>query len=173
MNDGHDDCSDGSDEDGGLAIANISRIVGGGFLFLSFILVMVGLAVNGRRGSKKHHHVVQQVVQPVQRMVSGSAETNVSGLVENARNLERARDFDAAAQMYQQAGMFEEAGRVRQAHLEKEGGAVVQIGHVGDNVVNQSVMVKDGGSGNSKTCPTCQKIIAEGWSFCPNCDANK
>ena len=73
--------------------------------------------------------------------------------------------------MYQKAGMYEDAGRVRQAHLEKEEQAMVQIGQVGNTVLNDSVMINDGAPTGPKTCWACQNTIEETWAVCPNCEA--
>lgn len=120
----------------------------------------------------------QPVPQPTRRVASPPATTSVTNFAETARNLEKARDFDAAAKMYQKAGMYEDAGRVRQAHLEKEEQAMVQIGQVGNKVLNDSVMVNDGSTtaspptsttANTRPCDVCQNTVEIGWNVCPHC----
>ena len=128
--------------------------------------------------------VIQQPVaprpapQPVQRVAAPPPATSVASLTESARNLERARDFDAAAKLYQKAGMYEDAGRVRQAHLEKDEQAKVQIGQVGNKVLNDSVMVNEGSTAtspspataaNTRPCEMCQNTVEIGWNVCPHC----
>ena len=119
------------------------------------------------------HHPVAPL--PAPRVAAPPPATSVSTLAENARNLERARDFDAAAKLYQKAGMYEDAGRVRQAHLEKEEQARVQIGQVGNKVLNDSVMVSDNSASavatttNPNICEMCQNTIETGWNVCPHC----
>jgi len=121
----------------------------------------------------QHHPVAPR---PAPRVAAPPPATSVTTLAENAKNLERARDFDAAATMYQKAGMYEDAGRVRQAHLEKEEQAAVQIGQVGNKVLNDSVMVNDGtapahvpAATNANVCVMCQNTIEAGWNVCPHC----
>jgi hypothetical protein len=188
VNDGHDDCSDGSDEDG--SYEPFWQPLGSASCCFSILFGIIAISV--RRKQQKviviqqqpqYIPVVQQVVQPVQRIaprpapqpaqrVAPSASTNVANLAETARNLEKARDFEASAKMYQKAGMYEDAGRVRQAHLEKEEQAVVQIGQVGNTVLNDSVMINDGAPAGPKTCWACQSAIEETWAVCPNCEAS-
>ena len=119
--------------------------------------------------------VPQPVPQPTRRVAPPPATTSVTNFAETARNLEKARDFDAAAKMYQKAGMYEDAGRVRQAHLEKEEQAMVQIGQVGNKVLNDSVMVGDSSApaatatANINICEMCQNVVETGWNVCPHC----
>lgn len=123
------------------------------------------------------HYPVAPRPTPIQQRTAAPlpAETSIAILAENARNLEKARDFDAAATMYQKAGMYEDAGRVRQAHLEKEEQAMVQIGQVGNKVLNDSVMVGDSSApaatatANINICEMCQNVVETGWNVCPHC----
>jgi hypothetical protein len=125
------------------------------------------------------HYPVAPQPAPVQQRKPAPipVQTNVAVLAENAKNLEKARDFDAAANMYQKAGMFDDAGRVRQAHLEKEE-AMVQIGQVGNKVLNDSVMVTDNTAvtasaaattAETNICEMCQNTVEVGWNVCPHC----
>ncbi len=132
--------------------------------------------------------VIQQVIQqPVQQAPRGqmpiqqpppvparpqvpersSAQSN-QGLAQQAKNLEMARDFEGAADMFQKAGLFAEAGRVRQKFLEKEDKPVVQIGQVGNSVVQDSVIMA--GAAQSNVCQSCSSSIQPDWKFCPSCN---
>ena len=91
------------------------------------------------------------------------------GLEQQAKNLEMARDFEGAADMFQKAGLFAEAGRVRQKFLEKEDKPVVQIGQVGNSVVQDSVIMA--GAAQSNVCQSCSSAIQPDWKFCPSCNA--
>jgi len=84
---------------------------------------------------------------------------------EKARNLEMARNWEGAAEAYEKAGMYTEAGKIRQEHLENNQ-PIVQIGQVGDTVLNDSVMISDG---SSKSCKNCGNNVEVGWNICPNC----
>ena len=188
VNDGHDDCSDGSDEDG--SYEPFWQPLGSASCCFSILFGIIAISV--RRKQQKviviqqqpqYIPVVQQVVQPVQRVAPHPAPqpaqriaapqpaASAASLAANAKNLEKARDFEAAAKMYQKAGMYEDAGRVRQAHLEKEEQAVVQIGQVGNTVLNDSVMINDGAPAGPKTCWACQSSVEDTWAVCPNCEA--
>jgi hypothetical protein len=182
VNDGHDDCSDGSDEDG--SYDPIAQAIGTASCCFSILFGIIAISV--RRKQQKiitiqqqpqFVPVVQQVVQPIQRVAPGPAplpaqrvgtpaSTSVANLAETAKNLEKARDFEAAAKMYQKAGMYEDAGRVRQAHLEKEDQAMVQIGQVGNTVLNDSVMIAES---TPKTCASCGNVSEPSWKICPHC----
>ncbi|MDP6870147.1 MAG: zinc ribbon domain-containing protein [Candidatus Poseidoniaceae archaeon] len=85
--------------------------------------------------------------------------------IQKAKNLEEARDFDGAAKAYQEAGLYAEAGRIRQGFLEQNQ-PVVQIGQVGDTVLNDSVMISET---SNKSCNNCGKISEDGWKICPHC----
>ena len=185
VNDGVDDCRDGSDENDNNN--SMAQMMGSFSCCFSILFGIIAIST-GRKQQKiviiqqqpQFVPVVQQIVQPVQRVAPVQqrkpapvpVETNVAVLAENARNLEKARDFDAAAKLYQKAGMYEDAGRVRQAHLEKEEQAMVQIGQVGNTVLNDSVMINDGAPAGPKTCWACQNTIEDTWAVCPNCEAS-
>tara|TARA_B110000902_G_scaffold109673_1_gene129506 strand:+ start:165 stop:944 length:780 start_codon:yes stop_codon:yes gene_type:complete len=94
---------------------------------------------------------------------------NPQGFAQQAKNLEMARDFQGAADMFQKAGLFAEAGRVRQKFLEKEDKPVVQIGQVGNSVVQDSVIM--GSSLQPNICNGCNSSIQPDWKFCPSCNA--
>lgn len=189
VNDGDEDCRDGTDESESSTAAE--AMIGSFSCCFSIIFGIIAISV--RRKQQKiiiiqqqpqFVPVVQQVVQPVQRVAPRPAPqpaqriaapqpaASAANLAANAKNLERARDFEAAAKMYQKAGMYEDAGRVRQAHLEKEEQAVVQIGQVGNTVLNDSVMINDGAPAGPKTCWACQSAVEETWAVCPNCEAS-
>ena len=94
---------------------------------------------------------------------------NPQGFAQQAKNLEMARDFQGAADMFQKAGLFAEAGRVRQKFLEKEDKPVVQIGQVGNSVVQDSVIM--GSSPQPNICNGCKSSIQPDWKFCQSCNA--
>ena len=89
---------------------------------------------------------------------------------QQAKNLEMARDFQGAADMYQKAGLFAEAGRVRQKFLEKDEKPVIQIGQVGNSVVQDSVIT--GSAVQSKVCQSCSAAMQPDWKFCPTCNTS-
>ena len=82
-----------------------------------------------------------------------------------AKNLELARNWEGAADAYQKAGMFSEAGRIRQEHLEQSQ-PMVQIGQVGNTVLNDSVMIAES---TPKTCASCGNVSEPSWKICPHC----
>ena len=185
VNDGDEDCRDGTDESDGSTAAE--AVIGSTSCCFSIIFGIIAIST-----TRKHQKivviqqqpqfvpVVQQVVQPVaprpapqpaQRIPTSQPAASAASLAANAKNLEKARDFEAAAKMYQKAGMYEDAGRVRQAHLEKEEQAMVQIGQVGNTVLNDSVMINDGAPAGPSTCWACQSRVEESWAVCPNCEA--
>ena len=183
VNDGDDDCGDGSDEpQESVAIS----VIGSGSCCLSLIFGITWLVTSLQ--SKEKVMIVQQqpqfvpVVQQIQPVIVqqrqpvirqppvGPAKVSRNQLLQQAQNMEKARDFEAAAEMYQKAGSYEDAGRVRQAHLEKEQ-AMVKIGQVGNTVLNDSVMVNNE-TPEETTCWVCQKPIQQGWSVCPHCQAS-
>ena len=188
VDDGNDDCGDWSDER--EYESPIISVLGS--LSCCFSFIFGGVAISTSFGSKEkivivqqqpqYIPVVQQVVQPVQRAapvqqpqqppVGIPASVTTNQLRKQAQNLEKARDFDAAAKLYQKAGMYEDAGRVRQAHLEKEEQSMVQIGQVGNTVLNDSVMINDGTPAGPKTCWACQNTIEDTWAVCPNCEVS-
>ena len=102
--------------------------------------------------------------QPTDAVLRG-AKIHLARLEEKARNLELARNWEGAAEAYEKAGMYTEAGKIRQEHLENNQ-PIVQIGQVGDTVLNDSVMISDG---SSKSCKNCGNNVEVGWNICPNC----
>jgi hypothetical protein len=90
-------------------------------------------------------------------------------IAQQAKNMELARDFEGAANLYQKAGLFGEAGRIRKEHLEKDA-PMVQIGHVGDSVVNDSVIMNEPDS--RLVCSSCGMAIQPDWKFCPGCNSH-
>lgn len=108
---------------------------------------------------------VNRVAAPVQQSPR-TQQKSAAMWAADARNLELARNWEDAAEAYQKAGMFAEAGRIRQAHLEKEEQAMVQIGQVGNTVLNDSVMVAES---TPKTCASCGNVSDPSWKICPHC----
>jgi len=84
---------------------------------------------------------------------------------ENAKNLELARNWDDAAKAYEKAGMYAEAGRIRQENLEQNQ-PMVQIGQVGNTVLNDSVII---GEEQKSVCSNCNHPVEKEWNICPNC----
>ena len=110
--------------------------------------------------------VIQQAApQPIEIKAPDMFAKTKDMWAEKARNLELARNWEGAAEAYEKAGMYGEAGKIRQDHLEKSQ-PMVQIGHVGDTVLNDSVMISDG---SSKTCNNCGNNVEVGWNICPSC----
>ena len=113
--------------------------------------------------------VVQQVIQqpslPTRPNPPAVPIKNKTMWIAEARNLELARNWEGAADAYQKAGMYEEAGRIRQEHLEQNQ-PVVQIGHVGNTVLNDSVMIAES---TPKTCNSCGNVSEPSWKICPHC----
>jgi hypothetical protein len=113
--------------------------------------------------------VVQQVIQqpslPTRPNPPAAPIKNKTMWIADARNLELARNWEGAADAYQKAGMYEEAGRIRQEHLEQNQ-PVVQIGHVGNTVLNDSVMIAES---TPKTCNSCGNVSEPSWKICPHC----
>lgn len=64
-------------------------------------------------------------------------------MVDEARRLEASRNFEAAALAYEKVGLMAEASRVRINHLEKQQTTVVNIGRVGNTILQDSVLVND------------------------------
>jgi hypothetical protein len=113
--------------------------------------------------------VVQQVIQqpslPTRPNPPAAPIKNKTMWIAEARNLELARNWEGAADAYQKAGMYEEAGRIRQEHLEQNQ-PVVQIGHVGNTVLNDSVIIAES---TPKTCNSCGNVSEPSWKICPHC----
>jgi len=171
-NNGIENCLDGSDErSSDSGVADIC-----GTMTCCFSLIFAISALSTKNDTQRvvvvqqqpqYVPVVQQVIQPPKttpRQPDMLAKTKQMWMVE-AKNLELARNWEAAADAYQKAGMYEQAGKIRQEHLEQKQ-PVVQIGHVGNTVLNDSVMISD----NSQlTCKSCGSNVEPTWKICPHC----
>lgn len=173
-NDGVRDCDDGSDEpDNGLSPIGMC-----GGLMCCGSLIFAFSALSTKNDTQRvvvvqqqpqYVPVVQQVIQqpknsPRPQQPNMFARTKDMWLAE-AKNLELARNWEEAAKAYEKAGMFAEAGRIRQENLEQNQ-PVVQIGQVGNTVLNDSVMISDN---TIKTCGKCGAVVESTWNICPNC----
>ena len=178
-NDGYEDCFDGSDE--GEDPGDPFTVCYGFFCCFSMIFGISALSTKNDdrviviQQQPRYTPVIQQPViqQTVIQQASPQTAPNAPDMfaktkgmwAEKARNLELARNWEGAAEAYEKAGMYSEAGKIRQDHLEKSQ-PMVQIGHVGDTVLNDSVMISDG---SSKTCNNCGNNVEVGWNICPSC----
>ena len=113
--------------------------------------------------------------QPASRVISAPpnkppAPNMANSVANQAKNLELARDFEGAAKLYQKAGLFGEAGRIRKEYLEKDESPMVQIGHVGDSIVRDSVVMNEPHS--TGICKSCGLQIQPDWKFCPGCNSS-
>lgn len=172
--DGVTDCEDGSDEsDNGPGVVGIC---GGIMCCCSLIFAISALSTKNDtqrvvvvQQQPQYVPIIQQVIQqprPTTRPNPPAATIkNKTMWIAEARNLELARNWEGAADAYQKAGMYEEAGRIRQEHLEQSQ-PVVQIGHVGNTVLNDSVMIAES---TPKTCTSCGNISEPAWKICPHC----
>ena len=173
-NNGIENCTDGSDErNGNNGIADVC-----GALMCCSSLIFAISALSTKNDTQRVVVVQQQpqyvpVVQQVIQQPRAVAKPNPPATpiksqqmwVAEAKNLELARNWEAAADAYQKAGMYEQAGKIRQEHLEQKQ-PVVQIGHVGNTVLNDSVMISD----NSQlTCKSCGSNVEPTWKICPHC----
>ena len=173
-NDGKRDCDDGSDEPGNDV--SPGEVCGGLMCCVSLIFAFSALSTKNDtqrvvvvQQQPQYVPVVQQVIQqpknnPKPQQPNMFAKTKDMWMVE-AKNLELARNWEDAAKAYEKAGMFAEAGRIRQEHLEQTQ-PVVQIGQVGNTVLNDSVMISDN---TIKTCGKCGAVVEPTWNICPNC----
>lgn len=93
-----------------------------------------------------------------------------NSVAQQAKNLELARDFEGAAKLYQKAGLFGEAGRIRKEYIEKDDSPMVQIGHVGDSIVRDSVVMNEVNPADH--CQHCGVSIQPDWRFCPGCNSS-
>lgn len=178
--DGVEDCNDGSDEvDSNEAVYGSC---GGLMCCCSLIFAISALSTKNDtqrivvvQQQPQYVPVVQPVIQPVVQQVIQQprpipkqpnmfAKTKEMWVAE-AKNLELARNWEAAADAYQKAGMYTEAGRIRQEHLEQSQ-PVVQIGHVGNTVLNDSVMIADN---TPRSCTGCGNTADPSWKICPHC----
>ena len=149
----------------------------GGWSFCCFSLVFAFSALSTKNDDRviviqqqpRYTPVIQQPV--IQQTVIQQAKpqpiaSKTPGMwAQEARNLELARNWEGAAEAYEKAGMYTEAGKIRQEYLENSQ-PIVQIGQVGDTVLNDSVMISDG---PSKSCKNCGNNVEGGWNICPNC----
>ena len=171
-NNGIENCIDGSDERS--SNSGVADICGGLMCCCSLIFAISALSTKNDtqrvvvvQQQPQYVPVVQQVIQqpnPTPRQPDMFAKTKQMWMVE-AKNLELARNWEAAADAYQKAGMYEQAGKIRQEHLEQKQ-PVVQIGHVGNTVLNDSVMISDN---SQQTCKNCGSIVEPAWKICPHC----
>ena len=172
VNDGVENCSDGSDERS--SNSGVADICGGLMCCSSLIFAISALSTKNDtqrvvvvQQQPQYVPVVQQVIQrpkPTPRQPDMFSKIKQIWMVE-VKNLELARNWEAAADAYQKAGMYEQAGKIRQEHLEQKQ-PVVQIGHVGNTVLNDSVMISD----NSQlTCKSCGSNVEPTWKICPHC----
>jgi hypothetical protein len=173
-NDGRIDCVDGSDE--GSNGSGVVEIFGGIMCCCSLIFAISALSTKNDtqrvvvvQQQPQYIPVVQQVIQqpslPTRPNPPAAPIKNKTMWIADARNLELARNWEGAADAYQKAGMYEEAGRIRQEHLEQNQ-PVVQIGHVGNTVLNDSVMIAES---TPKTCNSCGNVSEPSWKICPHC----
>ena len=179
-NDGYEDCNDGSDE-----VSDGFADTCGGLLCcgsIIFAISALSTKVNQQQvvviqQQPQYVPVVQQVVQQPVRQVApapqvtpkptGWDDTPKQVWASKAKNLELARNWEEAANAYEKAGMYADAGRVRQENL-KQSQPMVQIGQVGNTVLNDSVMIADGGQ---KTCNNCGNNVEATWNICPHCSS--
>ena len=197
VDDGFEDCSDGSDEslrasnwketevesDGLLATIGVLSCCG------SFVFIILALSARNQQVMYVQRGFTPTVSQPVipQQIIHGSMPVPRPQVVQpqapqpvpapltqprksSPQDLEKARDFEAAADEYQRLGMYAEAGRVRAMHLEKDQ-PLVSIGNVGDTILNDSVMVSNEDS-TQKKCPSCGKEVDRSFNICPYCKQN-
>jgi hypothetical protein len=196
VNDGFDDCRDGSDEYTPEAIQfeqenaddfGAAGTIGSLSCCGSFIFMILALSARNQQIMFVQRGFPQAVVQPViqqqiihrptpapqppaptPQQMAPAPQTRPKG--SSPQDLEKARDFEAAADEYQRLGMYAEAGRVRAMHLEKDQ-PLVSIGSVGDTILNDSVMVSHDDSAQ-RNCPSCGKEVAADFNLCPYCQHN-
>tara|TARA_B100000767_G_scaffold264683_1_gene279866 strand:- start:6043 stop:6792 length:750 start_codon:yes stop_codon:yes gene_type:complete len=175
-NNGEEDCRDGSDErENGSPLA---EICGGIMCLCSLIYAISALSTKNDtqrvvvvQQQPQYVPVVQQVIQQPRPTTKPNPPAtpikNKSMWAAEARNLELARNWEAAADAYQKAGMYAEAGRIRKEHLEQNQ-PVVQIGQVGNTVLNDSVMIAES---TQKKCVNCGNVAEASWKICPHCSS--
>lgn len=124
--------------------------------------------------------VVQQVVQQPVRTQQPAMQTQAQFMqqkkmehLKTARQRELARDYDAAISEYEAAEEFSEAGRIRgMLQSQGKGGnspVQVNIGQVGDSVIQDSVVMNDAPA-VSMNCASCSQQLNAEWSHCPYCN---
>ena len=185
--DGYEDCSDGSDESPGEESMSVCA---GASCCFSIIFGISALSVKPSQRvmiiqnpqpmvvpqqiTIQNQIPVQQtqpIIQQPQQQQNAiprpptKEEQDSSDWVTKDKNLEMARNWEEAAKAYEKAGLYAEAGRIRQEHMEKNQ-PMVQIGQVGNTVLNDSVMIAEGGK---KTCTNCGNQCELDWTICPNC----
>tara|TARA_B110000495_G_scaffold3618_1_gene2716 strand:+ start:477 stop:1265 length:789 start_codon:yes stop_codon:yes gene_type:complete len=187
--DGVDDCNDGSDEVD--SAESIYGTCGGAMCCFSLIFAISALSTKNDtqrivvvQQQPQYVPVIQPQYIPVPQQVrvpiapplaqqaipsasTGAVKTKQMWAAE-AQNLVLARNWEGAAEAYQKAGMFSEAGQIRQAHLEKSQ-PMVQIGQVGNTVLNDSVMIADN---TPKSCAGCGITADPSWKICPHCSTH-
>lgn len=189
-NNGVEECNDGSDEDGDYGFYQTC-----GSLMCCCSLIFAISALSTKVDSHKvvviqqqpqyvpvvqqpviQQHVYQQPVmqqpmmqQPVPRPQPQQPvlPSQQDAWKNKAINLERARNWEDAANAYEKAGLYSEAGRIRQENLEQSQ-PMVQIGQVGNTVLNDSVMIADN---SQKTCSNCGNAVEANWNICPHCSS--
>ena len=136
--------------------------------------------------------VQQQVAQPMQSAGAMKAQFEQDKKLEHlkiAQQREMARDYDGAVREYEAAEEFSEAGRVRalmQSMGQSNQAAPVQvnIGQVGNSVVQDSVVMANQQPSSqpvaapqqvappvsNNVCPHCNAAITPGWQYCPSCN---
>jgi hypothetical protein len=174
-NNGVEDCADGSDERSDDS--SVVSMCGGVMCCCSLIFAISALSTKNDtqrvvvvQQQPQYIPVVQQVIQqpkaaPRPNPPASIAMKTKERWVAEAKNLELARNWEGAADAYQKAGMFSEAGRIRQEHLEQSQ-PMVQIGQVGNTVLNDSVMIAES---TPKTCASCGNVSEPSWKICPHC----
>ena len=170
-NDGVEDCRDGSDE---FTRSNSSMDVCFG-VSCCFSVIFAISALSTKNDERvvviqqPGKYIVQQV--PVQQNIpkaptkQPASGNNKQMWAQKAANLELARNWEGAAEAYEKAGMYVQAGKIRQDHLENSK-PVVQIGQVGNTVLNDSVMISDN---SQKICSNCGNPCDANWNICPKC----
>ena len=190
-NNGARDCGDGSDEDEMGAGEGIAQTCGAIMCCCSLIFAISALSTKNDtqrivvvQQQPQYVPVIQPQYIPVPQQVrvpiapplaqqaipsasTGAVKTKQMWAAE-AQNLVLARNWEGAAEAYQKAGMFSEAGQIRQAHLEKSQ-PMVQIGQVGNTVLNDSVMIADN---TPKSCAGCGITADPSWKICPHCSTH-
>ena len=142
--------------------------------------------------------VIQQPViqqQVAQRMQSADAmkaqfeQDHKSEQLKIAQQREMARDYEGAIREYEAAGEFTEAGRVRalmqyMGQSNQVAPVQVNIGQVGNSVVQDSVVMANQQPSaqpvaapqqvaepvSNNVCPHCNAAITPGWQYCPSCN---
>jgi len=124
--------------------------------------------------------MVQQVVQQPVQIQQPAMQTQEQFLqqkkmdhLKRARQRELARDYEAAIREYEAAEEFSEAGRIR-GMLQSQGKGSnspvqVNIGQVGNSVIQDSVVMNDAPA-VSINCVSCGQQLDAEWKHCPYCN---